>query len=263
MADLKTSINIKKFWYSDLAADGDVGTDWQEVQIGQREASVQFNGSDADVTNHKNVLGGILESSRTKGDTTMNFQLADLTPEVIAAFTGGTVSSSAASNKFEAPENQNQVIEKSIKFLSDKNVLFIIPRCSFDGYPIINDDDLHYYQMNSVALVPEKSGVPIYTYHELLQVSENDILTFDIFDANGDSILTGAAVITPAAHTVVAEVVNGSGLNPLTPTITASLGASIDPAGGLPQDFTAPVLYEVEAADGTKQVWTITVTEAA
>jgi len=260
---MKTSIKIKKFWYADVAADGDVGTNWQEVQIGQREATVQFNGSDADVNNFKNVLGDNLESARTKGDMTMNFQLADLTPDVVAEFTGGTVSSSAASNQFDAPENQNQAIEKSIKFLTDKNVLFIMPRCSFDGYPIINDDDLHYYQMNSVLLVPEKSNVSIYTYHVLLQVSENDILTFDIFDANGDTVLTGAAVITPAAHTVVAEVVNGTGLTDLAPVITASLGASLDPYSGETKDFTASVNYEVEAADGTKQVWVVTVTEAA
>lgn len=60
---MKTSIKIKKFWYADVASDGGCGVNWNEIQIGQREASVQFNGSDADVANYKNVLGAILASS--------------------------------------------------------------------------------------------------------------------------------------------------------------------------------------------------------
>ena len=259
---MKTSIKIKKFWYSDVASDGGVGTDWKEVQIGQREATVQFNGSDADTTNYKNVLGSILESSTQKGDKTMNFQLADLTPEVIADFTGGTVTIDAVSERYEAPENENNAIEKSIRFLTDKNLLFEMARATFDGYPIINDDDLHYYQMNSVVLLPEKTGVTSYAYDELLQPNENDITSFDIL-VSGSSVLSGAATITPGAHTVVAEVVSGTGLTTLIPTIVASLGASIDPYSGVVNDFTAAVEYSIESANGDSQIWTITVTEAA
>jgi hypothetical protein len=253
----KTSIKIKKFWFADVASDGDVGTNWQEIQVGQREATVQFNGSDADVSNYKNVVGNIMESAITKGDKTMNFQLADLSPDVIAEFTGGTVTTDSESIQYDAPNNENQNIEKSIKFLTEKNILFIIPRASFDGYPIINDDDLHYYQMNSTVLKPEKSGVPIFTYHELLTPSANDITVFT-FGALDDS----AATINTSTHVVDITVVIGTDPSALTPTIDVSLGASIDPASGVERDFSSAVTYDVEAADGTVQTWTVNVTVA-
>jgi len=259
---MKTSIKIKKFWYSDIASDGGVGTDWNEIQIGQREATVQFNGSDADTTNYKNVLGSILESSTLKGDKTMNFQLADLSPAVIQEFAGGTVTTDSNAVKYDAPENENIGIEKSIRFLTDNNILYEIPRVSIDAYPIINDDDLHYYQINSVALLPEKTGTPIYSYYQLLLPDENDITSFDIL-VSGVSVLTGAATITAGTHTVVAEVANGTGLTALAPTIGVSLGASISPASGETEDFTAAVTYAVESANGVSQNWSITVTEAA
>lgn len=256
MAQIKTSIKIKKFWYADVASDGGTGNNWQEVQVGQREATVQFNGTDADTSNYKNVEGNILESSTSKGEMTMNFQLADLTPSVIAEFTGGTVTVSAESKKYDAPENQNQVIEKSIKFLTEKNVLFIMTRASFDGYPIVNDDDLHYYQMNSVILKPEKAGVSSYSMEELLLPDENDITVFSFVEE------TIPAVITAVSHTVAITVANGTDPSDLVATVEASLGASITPASGITQDFTTPFVYAVESASGTSQDWTVTVTVA-
>ena len=254
MAELKTSIKIKKFWYADIASDGGIGNNWQEIQIGQREASVQFNGSDADVNNFKNILGSTLESSIVKGDKTMNFQNANLTPEVIGDFTGGVVTSDATAISYDAPENENQVIEKSIKFLTDKNVLFRMTRVSFDSFPIINDDDLHYYQMNSVLLLPEKVGEPSYGYDVLLQPDENDITVFSFVEEDAP------AVITPASHTVTIDVVNGTDASDIIPTIEASKGASIDPASGITQDFTSPFIYSIESANGVSQDWTVTVT---
>jgi len=254
---MKTSIKIKKFWWADVAADGGVGTNWNEIQIGQREASVQFNGSDADTSNYKNVLGSILESATTKGDKTLNFQFADLTPAVIAEFCGGTVTTDSNSVKYEAPENENQAVEKSLRFLTEKNVLYTIPRASLDAYPIVNDDDLHYYQVNSIVLKPTKTGVASYSYDVLLLPDANDILTF-VLDSE-----TGAATITAGTHTVAIEVVNGTVVTALQPVIGVSLGASITPISGAAQDFTSPVVYAVESANGDSQNWTVTVTVAA
>lgn len=254
---LKTSIKVKKFWYADIASDGGLGTNWVEVQIGQREGTVQFNGSDADITNYKNILGDTLESAVIKGDMTMNFQLADLSPDVIAAFTGGVVTSDAESNKFDAPENLNVSIEKSIKFLTNKNIEFVMPRVSFDGYPTINDDDLHYYQMNSTVLKPEKTNVPTYSYNELLQPDLKAITSFVLEDETGAAVITGSPTFT-----VVTEVANGTGLTTLAATIGVSLGASIDPGSDVSTDYTTPVVFTVEAADASTQTWTITVTEA-
>jgi len=253
---MKTSIKIKKFWFASVASDGGVGTDWTEIQIGQREATVQFNGSDATTNPYKNVVGSVLESSISKGDKTMNFQLADLTPEVIAEFAGGTVTSSVDSDKYEAPENENQSIEKSIKFLTDKNLLVTVPRVSFDSYPILNDDDLHYYQVNGSVLKPEKAGLGSYSYEVLKLADANDILTFVLAEQ------TGAAVISAVTHTVAIEVELGTVLTALVPTIGISLGASIVPASWVAASFAAPKTYSVESANGDAQAWVVTVTEA-
>lgn len=255
MATIKTSIKIKKFWYADVAPDGGVGIDWSEVQIGQREATVQFSGSDADVNNFKNVLGSTLESSLLKGDKTMNFQLADLTPAIIADFIGGVVTEDSDSANYTAPENENQAVEKSIKFLTDKNVLFTMARVAFDGFPIINDDDLHYYQMNSTILLPEKVGVTVYEYDVLKLPDANEITVFSFVEQDAPATITGDPTFT-----VDIDVAIGTDASALIPTIDASLGASIDPASGIEQDYTAPFVHSIESANGVSQDWTVTVT---
>ncbi len=253
----KTSIKIKKFWVSPIAADGGMGTQMKEIQLGQREATVQFNGSDADVTNYKNIVGSTLESSTMKGDKTMNFQFADLTPEAIAIFTGGTVTSTAAADSFDAPENENQSVELSIMFLTDRNVLFRMPRVSVDAFPTVNDDDLHFFQVNGVVLLPSKAGVTSFGYDVIKQTGAHDILTFTLPEQSA------AATISAVNHTVGITVVSGTSKAALTPSITTSLGASVTPNAGVETDFTSPVTYVVTAADGTTQNWTVTVTVAA
>jgi len=72
---------------------------------------------------------------------------------------------------------------------------------------------------------------------------------------------TGAATINTTNHTVSIEVAYGTSLTSLSPSITVSYGASIDPPGGTARDFTSPVTYTVTAEDATTtQVWTVTVT---
>ncbi|WP_152000954.1 MULTISPECIES: DUF5018 domain-containing protein, partial [unclassified Imperialibacter] len=86
--------------------------------------------------------------------------------------------------------------------------------------------------------------------------SARDILTFSLPEE------TGPAVIDATAHTVAIEVVAGTNVSSLTPTITISAAASISPASGAPQDFTSAVVYTVTAEDGSTQEWTVTVTVA-
>jgi hypothetical protein len=86
---------------------------------------------------------------------------------------------------------------------------------------------------------------------------ENDILTFSLAQQ------TGPAIISNSSHTVNIEVNNGTILSSLTPSITISPGAMINPAGGTPQDFSVPFTYIVTAQNGTPQNWLVTVTEAA
>lgn len=83
-----------------------------------------------------------------------------------------------------------------------------------------------------------------------------DILTFTIPGQVGESI------IDTETHTVVVEVVNGTDLDALTPSITVSEGASIGPASGVTLDFNSPVVYTVASESGKIQFWTVIVTVA-
>jgi hypothetical protein len=69
-------------------------------------------------------------------------------------------------------------------------------------------------------------------------------------------------VIDNTAHTITVDVPYGTGVTNLTPTITHT-GASISPASGVVQDFTSQLSYTVTAADGTTQVYTVTVNVAS
>jgi hypothetical protein len=84
---------------------------------------------------------------------------------------------------------------------------------------------------------------------------ETDILTFSL------SQQTEQAVINTTNHTVNIRVVYGTDLTNLTPTITVSPGASINPASGVSRNFTSPVVYTVTSGSSS-QDWIITVTVA-
>ena len=86
--------------------------------------------------------------------------------------------------------------------------------------------------------------------------TETEILSFEIPEA------IAPAIIDPEASTIDNVVGYGVDLTSLVPTITISMGASIDPPGGEPQDFTNPRIYTVLAENGSDvQHWTVTVTE--
>ena len=86
--------------------------------------------------------------------------------------------------------------------------------------------------------------------------NETDILTFVFAEQSGP------ATIDIDNHTVDIEVVYTTDLTSLSPTITLSEGATIDPLSGVARDFSSSVTYTVTAEDGTTQDWTVTVTEA-
>lgn len=85
--------------------------------------------------------------------------------------------------------------------------------------------------------------------------TETNILEFVLAEQKG------TAVINEVDHTVKIEVVEGTDLSSLTPTISVSSGATIDPNTGVAQDFSSDVTYTVTAEDGeTSQAWIVSVT---
>jgi hypothetical protein len=88
---------------------------------------------------------------------------------------------------------------------------------------------------------------------EVIPSSENDILSFTFTGQKG------AAVIDAIKYVVSAEAAYGTSLVSLTPTITVSAAATIDPESGVARDFSDTVTYTVTAQDGTPQVWKVSV----
>jgi hypothetical protein len=105
-------------------------------------------------------------------------------------------------------------------------------------------------QPGSVLYVDELS---FYT----ASTSENNILSFSLPQQ------TAPATIDGTNHTVSITVAAGTALTSLTPTITVSTGATILPASGVAQNFTAPVTYTVTSSTGVAQAWVVTVNVAA
>lgn len=85
--------------------------------------------------------------------------------------------------------------------------------------------------------------------------TEAEIISFELEDQ------TGAADIDEVAATVDIEVLFGTDVTTLVPTIEVSNGAHIMPPSGYEQNFAAPVVYTVTASDYmTTKDWTVTVT---
>jgi len=105
--------------------------------------------------------------------------------------------------------------------------------------------------------VTAEDGITVEHWLVTIQVlpnNETDITGFYLPEQ------TGVYKIINMDHTVEIEVLAGTDLSSLTPTIALSPGATISPASGVSRDFTNPVGYLVTAEDGlTNQVWTVTV----
>jgi hypothetical protein len=99
------------------------------------------------------------------------------------------------------------------------------------------------------------SGVKIYAQNfvEETASSANDILSFEIPDQ------IAPTEIDTEEKSIFVLMLDGTDLSQLTPTITISENATIDPPGGSPQDFTEVVVYTVTAENGEQQEWTVTV----
>ena len=87
-----------------------------------------------------------------------------------------------------------------------------------------------------------------------IQGAENEkmILKFEVGDVAG--------TVDEDTKTVVIDFAAGTDVSHLTPTITISTYATIEPESGEAQDFTDPVTYTVTAQNGTTAAYTVTVT---
>ena len=85
--------------------------------------------------------------------------------------------------------------------------------------------------------------------------SEKNILTFSIPSQ------VGSTIIDTSAATVSVVIPYTSNLASLTPAISVSAYATINPQSGIAENFSSPVTYTVTAQDASTKHWTVTVTQ--
>lgn len=249
-------VDYKKVLISEVAPDGGLGTDWRKIQGFVRQGTASLVGSDAAITSHKNVLGGIIKSSIVKGDVNFNFQCADISAENRAYLMGGTVEVTAEGTQWKAPSG-NQTIKRSVMLVGTDNTIDYAVNLNIDAFIARADDDLAFIQVNGLVEESTKEGTEAHGSWEDIDADANAITSFSLPEESAP------ATITPASHTVAIEVANGTSLVALVPSIGVSLGADVSPYGGEPIDFTNPVVFKVASANGDEQEWTVTVTVGA
>jgi hypothetical protein len=160
-------------------------------------------------------------------------------------------------NQVGETEIDNQLFTVTVYMPSGTNVTNLAPEIEVSG---------------DVTGIEPQSGVPqdfsspveytltgkygneqIWTASVVLLSNENEITSFQIPEQIGETI------IDDNLHTVFVEVPEGTIVTALTPEITISENAVIDPENGTPQDFTEPFVYTVTAENGDQQEWTVTV----
>lgn len=255
---METSVGFKKIWLSEPSATGGLGNAWRPAQKGTRQGTGSFMQDAAMVTPYKNVLGQAIEETVQAGDVKVALQLADIDPETIAMVSGGTFTETAEGRTYTPPKTANAKRELSVSILTDKNVFISATRVSFSAALAFKDDDLHYCDLAGTVLATEDETSPTFSYTPLdaTQAADTKILGFKL------AAQTGAAVINHTAKTVAITVATGTVVTALAPSVDVAMGAQCTPLSGVATDFTAPVAYKVEAADGTTATYTVTVTVA-
>ncbi|WP_233268491.1 PKD domain-containing protein [Cellulophaga sp. L1A9] len=134
------------------------------------------------------------------------------------------------------------------------DVTALAPIIIHTGVSISPESETSQDFTNPVIYTVTAQDQTIQEYTVTLTVEGNEAKDITDFAIDGvDGIITGTniSVTLPAGTDVTA----------LSPTIVHE-GSSINPASGVAQDFSSPVEYTVTAADGTTQVYTVTVSLA-
>ena len=246
---MKTSIKVDRLFISAVGENK-----WLEVAKATREATAKYTEADATKNPYNNVLGKVIEESVVQGEKTIAFQIADFTPSIVQLFKGGVVTTVAGDVTYTAPTNGNQVIEKSIKILTAKGIVFEYPRVSIASSISVADDDLHYINVMGTVLEPaDESADMKYT---VLSDASKALNTITSFKING----VAGTIVTGGTNTIAITLPLLTDKTTLFPDVITSLGAVYSPQGAT--DFTSPVVYTVKSVSGLSKSYTVTVTLA-
>jgi len=131
------------------------------------------------------------------------------------------------------------------------------------GADVITAANRSEYTVNSTAPIAQKQVEDIVVHIKPRAVNNAaDILAYNLSDQ------VGSAEIDHLFRTIAIEVASGADLTGLVATFTLSEGAKAtvhgleQTSGVTVNDFTHPVTYTVEGANGSVESWIVTVTEA-
>ena len=160
-------------------------------------------------------------------------------------------------NQVGETEIDNQLRTVTVYMPSGTNVTNLIPEIE------VSDDVIEIEPPGGVprnftnpveyTLTGKYGNEHIWTASVVLLNNENEITSFQIPEQIGETI------IDAELHAILVEVPEGTVVTALTPEITISENAVIDPESGTAQDFTEPFVYTVTAENGDEQEWTVTV----
>lgn len=110
----------------------------------------------------------------------------------------------------------------------------------------ISVDDVAYAEANFTDVDP------VANFSTNCSNTATDITAFSFPEQVADAVIDGSN------HSIEIQVAASADFGNLTPTITISSGATIDPASGVAQDFSAPFVYTVTSENpAVSQQWTI------
>lgn len=247
---MKTSIKFDRLFVSGVGENK-----WLEVAKATREATAKYSEADATKTAYNNILGKVIEESVVQGEKTITFQIADFAPSIVQMFKGGTVTTVDGDVTYSAPTNSNQVIEKSIKIVTAKGIVFEYPRVSISTTINTSDDDLHYLNVMGTILQPDDETVADMKY-TVLSGASKALNTITSFKING----VAGTIVAGGTNTVAITLPIVTDMTTIFPDVITSLGASYLPMGAT--DFTSPVVYTVKSVSGLSKSYTVTVTLA-
>ena len=159
--------------------------------------------------------------------------------------------------RFVSPNVEASIEDKNIVAImpSGTDVTNLVPVISVSDKATVNPasgEPKDFTQPVSYTVTAEDGSQAVYSATVIVKAksSEKRILSFRFasLDLN--------ATIDESTKVIKATVPMGTDVSALVPTITLSMGASIDPVSGVATDFTQPVTYTVTAEDGSQASYT-------
>ena len=156
------TLGLSKIEIGDIAQDGGMGSTLSQMGYTYKDTCT-LTSEDPEKTEHyvEEVDDPVVVLSKA-GKTTIDFSLANPSPETLVALAGGTASASVSGGEkdiWEAPDSL-PTIEKSIKLTPKQGYIIEIPRgnitAKMDGN--LNQGDLFMLKVNIVVMKPTKSG---------------------------------------------------------------------------------------------------------